>query len=66
MITGRETAELRGALLALERAGFVVALILVQPPVPVAGVPPSGPGVPVHRVWRDEDLGRLGRVGVEG
>ncbi len=60
VITGRETAELRSALLALERAGFVVALILVQPPVPVAGVPPSGPGVPVHRVWRDEDLGRLG------
>lgn len=55
VITGRASAELFGALLALERGGFAPALILVRP----AGAPDEAVAprrVPVHRVWREEDL----------
>jgi hypothetical protein len=59
IITGKESPELLDTLFYLRRAGFAVALILVQ-----AGRGSGGRlGVPVYRVWEEGDLGSvLGRL----
>jgi len=58
IITGRESPELLDTLLYLRRAGFAVALILVQPVVSSVALPKRADllGVPVHRVWTEGDL----------
>jgi uncharacterized protein (DUF58 family) len=58
VITGRESDELLDTLVYLKRAGFAVALILIQPGRPRADLhaQASLPGVPIHRVWHDRDL----------
>jgi uncharacterized protein (DUF58 family) len=58
VITGRESEALFDTLVYLRRAGFAVALILVQPACPSAGLQKRGNllGVPVHRIWRECDL----------
>jgi uncharacterized protein (DUF58 family) len=57
VITGRESDDLRDALLELRRGGFAVALILVQAdPAPGGGI--DLPGVPVLRLRGVEDLER--------
>lgn len=55
VITGRASAELLDATLALERGGFAPTLIVVGPGGP-ADEPSSLGGVRIHRVWRDEEL----------
>jgi uncharacterized protein (DUF58 family) len=58
VITGRESEALFDALVYLRRAGFAVALILVQPACPSAELQKRGDmlGVPIHRIWRERDL----------
>ena len=60
VITGRESRALFDTLVYLKRAGFAVALILVQPQPahPSTGLPDRTelPGVPVHRVWTEQEL----------
>jgi uncharacterized protein (DUF58 family) len=58
VITGRESEELFDTLVYLRRAGFAVALILVQPARPSDALQKRADllGVPVHRVWRERDL----------
>jgi hypothetical protein len=58
VITGHESESLYDALAYLTRAGFAVMLILVQPPQtpePLRGRADLL-GIPVHKVWREEDL----------
>jgi uncharacterized protein (DUF58 family) len=61
VITGRESAELFDSLLYLRRAGFAVALTLVQPARPSAEMRERTGllQVPIHRVWAEDDLERL-------
>lgn len=55
VITGKESSELLDTLFYLKRAGYAVALILVQ-----AGRPSGGRlGVPVYRVWEEDQVGAL-------
>jgi uncharacterized protein (DUF58 family) len=58
VITGRESEELFDTLVYLRRAGFAVALVLVQPAPPSAELQKRADllGVPIHRVWRERDL----------
>jgi hypothetical protein len=58
VITGRESEGLFDSLVCLRRAGFAVALILVQPGRPSAGLRQRADllGVPIHRAWRERDL----------
>lgn len=58
VVTGRETEELFDSVVSLRRAGFAVALILVQPAAPSAELKQRAEllGVQVHRVWRERDL----------
>jgi uncharacterized protein (DUF58 family) len=58
VITGRESEALFDTLVYLRRAGFTVALILVQPGRPSAELQKRGDllGVPIHRIWRERDL----------
>jgi hypothetical protein len=58
VITGRESEALFDTLLNLRRAGFAVALILVQPGRPSAELRKRSDllNLPVHRVWRERDL----------
>jgi len=58
IITGRESEALFDTLVYLRRAGFAVALILVQParPSPELQERTGLLGVPVHRVWTERDL----------
>ncbi len=58
VITGRESAGLFDTLLYLRRAGFTVALALVQPgrPSPKLRQRADQLNLPVHRVWRQKDL----------
>ena len=58
VVTGRETEALYDTLAYLHRAGLAVTLILVQPthsPARLAGRAGTL-GIPVHRVWNQEDL----------
>lgn len=58
IITGRESAALFDTLLYLRRAGFAVALILVQPGRPSVELRKRADllHLPVHRVWSERDL----------
>jgi uncharacterized protein (DUF58 family) len=58
VITGRESEALFDTLVYLRRAGFAVALILIQPARPSAELQKRGDmlGVPIHRIWRERDL----------
>jgi hypothetical protein len=58
VITGRESERLFDTLVYLRRAGFAVALILVQPGRPSAELRERSDllHLPVHRVWREADL----------
>jgi uncharacterized protein (DUF58 family) len=58
VITGRESEALFDTLVYLRRAGFAVALILVQPARPSAELQKRGDllGVSIHRIWREDDL----------
>ena len=58
IITGRESGALFDTLVYLQRAGFAVALILVQPAHPSAALQKRADllGVPVHRVWAEQEL----------
>lgn len=58
VITGRESPELFDTLLYLKRAGFAVALVLVQPGQPSDELQQQVDllNLPVHRVWREGDL----------
>lgn len=58
VITGRESSVLFDSLVHLRRAGFAVALVLVQPTQPSAGLRERADmmHVPVHRVWQESDL----------
>ncbi len=58
VITGQESEALFDTLVYLRRAGFAVALILVQPARPSAELQKRGDllGVPIHRIWKERDL----------
>ena len=58
VITGRESEALFDTLVYLRRAGFAVSLILVQPgqPSPELQARADLLAVPIHRVWREQDL----------
>jgi hypothetical protein len=58
VITGRESEPLFDTLVYLRRAGFAVALILVQPGRPSDQLRQQADlmGVAVYRVWREGDL----------
>jgi hypothetical protein len=58
VITGRESEELFDTLAYLRRAGFAIALILIQSARPSAELQKRANllGVPIHRVWRERDL----------
>jgi uncharacterized protein (DUF58 family) len=58
VITGRESKVLFDTLVYLQRAGFAVALVLVQPGRPSAELKKRAGllNVPIHRVWRESDL----------
>ena len=61
IVTGQESPELLDTLFYLRRAGFALALILVQPGRPwgaSSGVSQM-PGVGVYRVWEESDVGAL-------
>jgi uncharacterized protein (DUF58 family) len=58
VVTGRESEALFDTLVYLRRAGFAVALILVQPGRPSDELCKRADllSVPVHRVWQERDL----------
>ena len=58
IITGQETRELLDAVFSLRRAGYAVALILVQPGVPSEGLRDRSErlSVPIYKVWQERDL----------
>ena len=58
VITGRESASLFDMLVYLRRAGFAVALVLVQPDRPSAELQKQADQLKlaVYRVWRAQDL----------
>jgi uncharacterized protein (DUF58 family) len=58
IITGRETTSLLDALFHLRRAGYAVALILVQPGMPSKSLRDRTErlSVPIYRVWQEQDL----------
>jgi uncharacterized protein (DUF58 family) len=58
VITGRESEALFDTLVHLRRAGFAVALIVVQPAHPSAELQSWADllGVPIQRVWAEQDL----------
>ena len=58
VITGSESEALFDTLVYLRRAGFAVALILVQPCRPLAELRERADqlGVAVHRIWHEREL----------
>jgi uncharacterized protein (DUF58 family) len=60
VITGRERAALFDTLVYLRRAGFAIALVLVQPGRPSDELQKRADllNLPVYRVWRKRDLER--------
>lgn len=62
IVTGRETEPLFDTLVHLRRAGFAVALILVQSARPSEQLRQRANlmGVAIHRVWRERDLRSMG------
>ena len=61
LITGRETDAVYDTLLYLRQQGFAVALILVMPAPPQTGTEArvGTLGLPVYRIWREEELESL-------
>ena len=59
VITGRESAELFDSLVYLRKAGFAVALTLVQPAAASVELERQAAllDVPIYRVWQERDLG---------
>jgi len=59
VITGSESEVLFDTLAYLRRAGFAVALILVQSGRPSADLRKRSDllNLPIHRVWREQDMG---------
>jgi hypothetical protein len=57
-ITGTESQELLDTLVHLKRSGFAVSLVLVQsgPPSPDLQAQATVLQIPVHRIWREQDL----------
>jgi hypothetical protein len=56
IITGSENQELFDTLIGLQRSGFMLALILVQPKQ-TPNLPEVAPrGVSVYRVWNERDV----------
>jgi hypothetical protein len=70
IITGRETQELIDVLFHLRRAGYAVAVVLVQPGLPSRDLEVRSERlrVPIYKVWQESDLesvvGAAGRGGV--
>jgi uncharacterized protein (DUF58 family) len=62
IITGRESEALFDTLVYLRRIGLAVTLILVQPSRPSEELQRRTGllGVPIHRVWTEQDLGAWG------
>ena len=58
IITGRETTSLLDVLFYLRRAGYAIALILVQPGTPSQGLRDRSErlSVPIYRVWQEQDI----------
>lgn len=57
LITGRAAPDLAHILLHLQRSGFAVTLLLMQPDRGPDGAALTGvPGVPVREVWSERDL----------
>lgn len=58
VITGRESTVLFDTLVQLQRAGFAVALVLVQPTHPADDLRKRAEllSLPIHRVWQERDL----------
>lgn len=58
VITGRESTALFDSLVQLQRAGFAVALVLVQPTHSADDLRKRAEllSLPIHRVWRERDL----------
>lgn len=58
VITGRESAELFDSLVHLRKAGFAVALTLVQPAAASVELERQAAllNVPIYRVWQERDL----------
>jgi uncharacterized protein (DUF58 family) len=58
VISGRESETLFDTLIYLRRVGMTVALILVQPSRPSVELEKRADllGVPIHRLWREQDL----------
>jgi len=58
VIAGRESKSLFDSLVTLRRAGFAVALILVQPVYPSAEARRRAEilDIRVHRIWREQEL----------
>jgi len=58
IITGREREKLSDMVLYLKRAGFALSLILIEPRgwLGKENEQSKLSGVPVHRVWTDQDL----------
>lgn len=60
VITGRESEPLYDSLVFLRRAGFAVALVLIQPGLPSAALRQRAEllSIPIHRVWRQSELSK--------
>lgn len=58
VITGQESEELLNTLIYLQRSGYAVSLVLVQPALASAELRERSAliSVPVHRVWEERDL----------
>ncbi len=58
VIAGRESEALFDTLVVLQRAGFAVTLILVQPTYPSKRIRSRAAmlGMPVHRIWEEREL----------
>ena len=56
VITGQETTDLFDTLILLQRAGFAIALILVQAPRGPSKTINPPRGIPIYRVWEERDL----------
>jgi uncharacterized protein (DUF58 family) len=64
VITGDESASLRGALTRLRRAGFALSVVVINQVSPYReGGALGGLGVPVHYVWRESDIDDVGEPG---
>lgn len=58
VIAGRESDPLFDTLVALQRAGFALVLLLVEPTYPSEHIRRRAAmlGLPVHRIWKEQEL----------